>query len=526
MKRLFELTLTALLAVCCTGKVLEPSVGSPGEPFPDDGRIILGDKLDDPYTVENMAKALAAVYPTKASRIPVTATHDYIRFLPRNESEYRALERLGFDLVDHPLDYEIVRDGDWYQDPGIPEGEITWQYAVIPKNVPLPRKIRYEVLDEVCIPDGEETQTKGGDNINWAAVEREAFRLTGNADLLDESLTKAAAGDRPSGRITIVDADRGGEAEGVRGVRVACNTFVKTAHAFTDEDGRYQIPRSFSGKPRYRLVFKNAAGFCLGFNLLLMPASASALGAHEAKGVDVRLDASSDRRIFSRCVVNNAGYDYYKRCGLGSPTLKAPPSNLRLWLFQGLSFSCSTMLQQGVFVDRGEVARLLGSYTILLKIFLPDIFLGLKERQSYADIYGEALHAFAHASHFMVSGLDYWEHYIKYMVTSFITSGFTLYGVGTEEDHGYCEVAEMWANYLQTALWRERYPDAAVPPFGQDQWFHPQILLKLEEAGLDYARIFQVLGSDVCDREMFKKKLTSYYPEYKSAINEAFAIYN
>ena len=36
------------------------------------------------------------------------------------------LQRQGFELLDHPMDYEIVREGDWYHDPGVPEGEITW----------------------------------------------------------------------------------------------------------------------------------------------------------------------------------------------------------------------------------------------------------------------------------------------------------------------------------------------------------------------------------------------------------------
>ena len=68
--------------------------------------------------------------------------------------------------------------------------------------------------------------------------------------------------------------------------------------------------------------------------------------------------------------------------------------------------------------------------------------------------------------------------------------------------------------------------DADVPAFGLNYWFHPQIFLQLEERGLSASRIFQVLGADVKDRESLQKKLTSYYPEYKSAINQAFARYN
>ena len=527
MKRLTTLFVTAALAVCCTDRALSPESGEPGH-IDDSDMIVLGERLEDPYTVENMTKALNALYPTKAAdRVPVRATHRYMRFLPKDEKEMNKLEELGIVLLDHPMDYEIVREGDWYHDPEIPEGEITWQYAAVPIATKVPLAIKQEELYRCYIPN-EFMLTKSDDGIDWAAVEREAFRLTGNESLLpDAAPTKSEkSGGTPSGRITIIDAARPGSVEGLRGVRVECNSFVKVANAYTDEDGRYRMTRSFSGNPRYRLVFKNSSGFCIGVNLLFVPASVASLGAGVPSGIDVTIDQDSDRRRFCRCVVNNAGYDYYHRCAQASPAIKTPPSNLRLWLFQTLDVSVPAMLQQGAIIDNSKLGQMLGYYAILLKLFMPDVLMGLKGKDSYADIYGEALHAFAHASHFMAAGRDYWDQYVRFLVTSFVTSGLTVYGVGTEDGHGYCEVAEMWAYFLQTVLYRERYGAENTPSFGTNWWFHPQILLRLEERGLDANRIFQVLDADVTDRELFKKKLISYYPEHKSAINEAFAKYN
>ena len=525
MKRLIQFFLTALLAVCCTGRVLDVHQEQTDESGVGHEQIVLGKQLEDPYSVDNMEKALAAVYPTKASRVPVPMTHRYVRFLPSDNRDLGLLETMGFELLDHPMDYEIVKEGDWYHDPSIPEDGVTWQYAVVPKDVKLPSVIPFEILHECYIPE-EGAQTRSADGIDWAAVERESFRLTGNGDLLDDpALTKGGSDETPSGRITIVDPTYG-VPEGVRGVRVACNIFVKTAHAFTDDEGRYRMTRSFSGRPRYRLVFKNSTGFCIGLNLLLVPASISALGKGEASGMDVQVTQDSDRRLFSRCVVNNAGFDYFKRCAAASPSVKTPPSNLRLWLFQGLDFGFTAMLQQGVLIDRGEIGKLLGQYATLLKFFLPDALVGLKGKDTYADIYGEALHAFAHGSHFMLAGNDYWDRYTRQLLKAYLSSGFTIYGVGSEEDHGYCEVAEMWAYFAQAELYKARYGSANVPHFGENWWFHPQIFSSLAQEGLEWNKIFQVLGSDVTDREVLRKKLSSYYPEYKSAINKAFATYN
>jgi hypothetical protein len=528
MKRLTVLSLTAVLAVCCTGNGLDSagdgylSEGAPGHDL-----IVLGKQLDDPYSVENMTKALSAVYPTKAERVVLPTTHYYVRFLPADEAQYQRLERKGVEMLDHPMDYEILREGDWYHDPAIPEGAITWQYAAVPKDFVFPQDIPYEILDSCYIPE-DKPHFKGEDNgVDWAAVEREAFRLTGNAALLEDAAgTKGGGSASPAGRITLVDAARGGEPEGVRGVRVACNCFVKSSRAYTDENGYYQMSGSFSSKPRYRLVFKNSTGFAIGFNLILTPASNSSLGKGEPEGLDAEVTEASDRKLFTRCVVNNAGYDYYKRCSAESPAIKTPPGNLRIWLLQGFRSSCTPMLQQGVLVDGSKLESLLGEFTVLVKLFLPDVLLGVKDHDSYASIYADAVHEFAHASHYALAGKEYWNDYASFIIKSFISSGFVTYGVGTEENHGHCEVGEMWAYFLQTLLYRERYGDVDVPAFGLNFWFHPQIFLQLEERGLSANRIFQVLGADVKDRETLQKKLTSYYPECKSAINQAFARYN
>ena len=114
--------------------------------------IVLGEKLEDPYSVSNVTKALANLYPTKADRVDITPTDVYVRFLPKSEEEYQRLVSAGYDLMDHPLDYKIIRDGDYYHDPEIDEEDITWQYAVLPHGTSMPEGIEYEILDDCYIP--------------------------------------------------------------------------------------------------------------------------------------------------------------------------------------------------------------------------------------------------------------------------------------------------------------------------------------------------------------------------------------
>lgn len=94
-----------------------------------DGATVLGDKLENPYSVENMKKALEELQGSgmsSKSSIDISATHLYVRFLPKNEDELTVLKNdTTLDLFDYPLDYEIVENGTYYHDSSLPDTAIT-----------------------------------------------------------------------------------------------------------------------------------------------------------------------------------------------------------------------------------------------------------------------------------------------------------------------------------------------------------------------------------------------------------------
>lgn len=485
--------------------------------------IVLGDKLDDPYSLANMEAALSVLYPTKAGRLAVKPTDIYARFLPSSEAEYDRLVAMGLNLIDHPLDYQIVKEGDYYHDPSLDDDTITWQYAVVKPDFVFPSGIEYEILDECYIPDGG-TLTKS-DGIDWEAVEREAYRLTGNVSLLAPEVKAGEVGVMPSGQICLVD-DRvdGDGVEGLVGVKVSCNTFVKFAHAYTDADGCYEIKTRFTAEPRYRIVFQNERGFAIGLNKILVPASSSTLGTNPPEGVSVTIDKSSDRRLFCRAVVNNAANEYYDKCGEHGVRVVTPPVNTRIWIFQFLEESSAPMIQQGVLVDEQAVGQLLGDYKGLVKMFMPDITLGVRDLEDYSSIYAQTVHELAHGSHFNQVGKDFWNRYIRYVLLSFVETGGRMYGLGTGLDAGYCEVGEMWAYYMQNRMYKDRYGEDK-PTFGTSYWFQPHILLYMDERGVDRSMIFRALTSSVVSRADLQNELDSLYPEFQVIIDQAFQRY-
>lgn len=527
MRGKFKLALMALMMMACskegpsTGRDLDFDYGKELS----HGKIVLGERLENPYKTENMTKALASLYPTKADRVDVKTTDLYVRFLPADMDEYDALTALGLHLTDHPLDYDILVEGDWYHDPDIPEGEMTWQYAVVPEDFSFP-DIRYEMIDE-CFISEHGTATRADDGIDWEAVEREAYLMTGNGDMLaPETKASKKSSVSPKGRITIVDEHYNeGQAIGVSGIKVSCNSFVKFDDDFTDADGYYQMSRKFSSDIRYRLVFENEKDFRIGFNLVLVPASVSTLGKASAEGINMTVTKDSDDKLFKRCVVNNASYDYISSClSKNGLNITPPPSDLRIWLFHSLRASSAVMMRHGTVLDNSLIKKFLGEYASLVKFFLPDVTVGVKGSSDYREIYSSTSHELAHASHFSKVGKDYWNSYIRYIVESFVTSGGLTYGDGSGSDAGYCEVGEMWGYYLESLIYRNRY-GGDFPTFGNSYWFKPVIFRYLNERGMTCADIFKALDADVNSSKSLERALITDHPTKRSIVERAFDKY-
>ena len=515
------LFLYAMLAACSKDAVTgNDAVRTGPEETMSHGMIVLGDRLENPYTTENMQEAYMALYPTK-SRSDVKTSHLYVRFLPADEEEFDMLTDSGLDLVDYPVDYEILVDGDYYNDPSVGEDSYTWQYAVVPADYEFP-DVRYEILDECHITETDPV-SRSADGIDWEAVEMEAFRLTGNGDMLQPQTKGSKV--YPSGRITIVDDQaNGGKPFGLAGVRVRCNTFVKFSNTYTDRDGYYTMPRKFSANLKYRLVFKNEKGFVIGFNLILQPASASALGKGPAEGLSATITKDSDRTLFLRSVVNNAAYDYISRCSVDDMNLTLPPDDLRIWLLSGMDASSAVLIHHKVGVSHSLVAGFLGYFASLISFFAPDVTIGTSDMQTYGDVYRAVCHELAHCSHFAQVGTDYWNRYVEYILRSYLKSGGSAYGDGSGEYAGYCEVGEMWAYYLESVMYQERY-GGPMPQFGTGYWFSPQIFRYLDDRGFSRTDFLSAMQSDVTGTDVLQNRLMSMSPDRSEMISQVFARY-
>ncbi len=117
--------------------------------IPQDGdsierETVLGVQLTNPYLISNMQHAYGNLGLNDGLAV---VNNLYVRFLPTT-NQLAALDSImdaqGLELFDTPVDYQVLYEGDYYQDPSVPDSLPTWQYAVVP---PVPVSFRNTAPD-------------------------------------------------------------------------------------------------------------------------------------------------------------------------------------------------------------------------------------------------------------------------------------------------------------------------------------------------------------------------------------------
>lgn len=201
----------------------DDSTNFPKEQKETDGMMVLGEKLENPYSIANMEKAYADLIKTRAAGdFKIETTDLYVRFLPKDSTELLELQKdILLELFDYPLDYDIEVEGTYYHDPSIPEGQITWLYTTVKPDYEFPA-IQYEILEKCFIPNEDDlddewiddgiddsVETRAGDMSFAELLEQKAFE---NAGLIkkfeskfNEPETRSWKRKRPTGTLKVYD---------------------------------------------------------------------------------------------------------------------------------------------------------------------------------------------------------------------------------------------------------------------------------------------------------------------------------
>ncbi len=216
-----------------------------------------------------------------------------------------------------------MESGDFYQDPNIPEEQITFQYTLVAYGYPLPNNIPYTIIDQVYLfneDDGEAQEPDpwtggGGGNcdpvplpvqpstepqanrilpicefvspngdpviaatnqlLSWCLdpvdVYRAAIEISGFEE--DEELgggNIAARGPRyrPQGNLSVFNTDINAP-EPLKGVTVKSRNFMKLGVTTTDAQGHFFIDKPYKRKAMIIVKFKNGRATTRGINGVL-----------------------------------------------------------------------------------------------------------------------------------------------------------------------------------------------------------------------------------------------------------------
>ncbi|MFM6975592.1 MAG: hypothetical protein ACKOW2_01930 [Sphingobacteriaceae bacterium] len=223
-----------------------------------EGELVLGKKLNNPYTVANMqaaAKALSRVGLTRLKPEDIRATHYYVKFMPADSTQFEALDAdRSLTLYPYPLDFEIVQSGNHYRDPATPRGGYAYQYAAVKADYAFSPRIPYEIIAKLYIPE-EDARLKDQENYLDRLLDQ-AYIQTGNF----QDTIKADKGKTqkksyyPGGKIQIFDT-RLNQLIGLEGVDMRARRWFTTYHARPDFGGNYRMGDTFKRPCNYSLWF-------------------------------------------------------------------------------------------------------------------------------------------------------------------------------------------------------------------------------------------------------------------------------
>ena len=395
-----------------------------------EGLMKIGKQLQNPYSVDNMKKALASVETKDASgrfateNLEIVATHRYIKFSPKTEKELDILKNdHSIILYTFPLDYEILENGSSYVDPAVAADQPTYQYASIPVNKVLPEGVPYEVLAELFIPD-EESDLPATQNIRPIsddlvdALVTESLRLTDNTDeVVAEDGATSRATWRPAGTIRLWD-DNFAAYQGLEGVVVRARRWFTTHTGTTNSSGDYSCNGTFKKSANYSIIWER-----YDFEIRDGWLSRAKYDGPKKTG-DWNLYIRYGAQEFYGLIFQASHHYYYKNIS----GLRRPPLN-GFWNTQ-LKIRAHNEENDEINGSHCPACRFLGLGSAV-QMYNP-------QRDSREN-YGTVIHELAHASHWSMSGSDY-------------NNAATI-------------VAESWARGVQRELTAMVYPGYDPPYF-------------------------------------------------------------
>jgi hypothetical protein len=415
------------------------------------------------------------------------------------------LEDLDIDLFDYPLDYELVQEGDYYDDGVTPAEQIPWLYAVVPANFIPPAGITYELLQRMHVPTDYR-------------FENEAFRITGNnvdtagctsaavstpvanvvsptcdcslrPSALDcncrvacgfspciASLPPVSTARIPAGKITVED-DVFMTKVPIRNVRLVARRFLKVERTYTDNNGDYKFTKSFRNKFTMLMKFKNNDAIIrgiLGVRLwqIHFPVKIN-MGRYRGNVNNVTYNVKDENSVktkgaksWAAATTHNSVQEYIKDRAVGE-NVGIPPNKLRVWIVQGAESSGAApmyakrfasslpeiFVRQFILPINANNQAYLNSLITMIGARI-DVIIGYNYNdvtKSNDKMVEVCYHELTHAAHYNKVGNTWYGNFVQAETNENVTSfkGFYApYGRGNTINSPIIALGESWAYHM------------------------------------------------------------------------------
>jgi hypothetical protein len=489
---------------------------------------ILGARLlGNPYSVANMSQAFRNL---TNSTTGVSANAWYIRVKPSNYTQLVLVEDLDVDWFDFPLDYELVQEGDYYNDGVTPVEEIPWLYAVVSPGFSPPNGVTFELLEIIHVPD------------NYL-LENEAFRITGNhvdtagcsanggmeggieanntsgcdCNLRPSALScqcRAFCGfdtrnciiplptppptSKPGGSVTVMD-DVKSEFVPIRNTRMVARRFLKVDRTFTNATGNYTFTKTFNNKVTVLIKFKNNESIVKGLRgirlwQILMPVKKNFgtfrgnLNTLQLQVLDNNGARSRGARHWAAATTHNAVQEYRN---IYAPTegVGVPPNKLRILIVPGNGGGSAPMFAKRFvstlpdFFIRHALLTALGAYPLTYVNALAtalagtvDVTIGYNRWGNDVTSGNDAMaalcfHELTHAAHYNKVGNSWYGNFVQATLNEMVANignGLSPYGQGNTVNSPIIALGESWAYHMGHWLTNRKYGTRNIAAFGQN----------------------------------------------------------
>jgi len=352
------------------------------------------------------------------------------------------------------MDYEISEEGDFYQDPEIPDESPTYQYTSVEVDKELPN-VPYEILANLYIPydenedndiEDEDTFSKSTTQLNEKNIldvlEEEALRITGNLEKEESTTTLQRCWFcrpskwQPKGKITMWETTLG-RYVGVEGVKVRAGRWFKWRTAITKADGSYAFAARFRRSVRYKMDWERY-DFALRSGFW---ASAQYRGPYKKGDWNWQIGDGDRHQYYG--TIFQAAYDFYYGNRFG---LKSPKRN-SFW---------KSKLRIRAIRESGVSSHHNGrSWAGLISEIYVRAYNTNAGSAKSAIFYGVAIHELAHSSHRELDKEDYrklvWKGYLDPG-----TWGHTPVHL-TQKARSARRLMETWAKTIELKFLYHRY---------------------------------------------------------------------